>query len=89
MAGEDVNIVSSTHVQNLVLSILFMCVCLGVCVCTPCVTSTQRGQKRAHDPLELELHAIVSHHAVLATKLQSSAGAVSAPSTEPSLQPLV
>lgn len=29
--------------------------CLNVCMCTTCVSSTQRGQKRVADLLELEL----------------------------------
>lgn len=27
-----------------------------------CVSGAQRGKKRASDPLELELHIVVSHH---------------------------
>lgn len=29
--------------------------CLNVCMCTTCVSSTNRGRKRVADPLELEL----------------------------------
>jgi hypothetical protein len=35
-------------------------ICLHVCAA--CVCSTYRGQKRALDPLELELQMVVSHH---------------------------
>jgi hypothetical protein len=45
---------------------------LGKCV--PHVCSTHRGQKRASDPLELELQALVSCSTqVLGTELRSSA----------------
>lgn len=34
--------------------------CLHECMCTICVLGTLRGQKRASDTLELELHMVVS-----------------------------
>lgn len=45
--------------------ILFSCIgvfCLYVCLCTICVSSALRGQKRALDPLELELEVVGSCH---------------------------
>lgn len=37
--------------------ICFLCMCfVDVYVCTPCMCSDLDGQKRASDPLEMELH---------------------------------
>lgn len=47
---------------NLCMWVLF---CLYVCLCTACIPDVhrgQKGQKRAPDPLELELQVVVSHH---------------------------
>lgn len=52
---------------------LFIFMCIGVlscplsfvsvCLCTICVPGTHEGQRRALDPLELELQTAVSFHA--------------------------
>lgn len=36
--------------------------CLYVCKCTTCKSGTCKGQKRASDPVELELQTVSSHH---------------------------
>lgn len=36
--------------------------CLHVHICTMCMLGTSGGQKRASDPLMLELKMVVSHH---------------------------
>ena len=38
-----------------------MSVCVYVCVCMHMNAGAWRGQKRAFDPLELELEVVVSH----------------------------
>lgn len=45
------------------LKYLIFCVwlfCMHICLCLICMPDTCRGQKR--DPLELNLHMVVSHH---------------------------
>lgn len=37
---------------------------LHICMCTTCTSAACRGQKKAVDPLELELHMFVSHRVV-------------------------
>jgi hypothetical protein len=39
-----------------------------VCLCTMCVPGAHGGQKRAPDPLDLELEMVVMHHVVLGIK---------------------
>lgn len=43
---------------------LLIVMCLSVCVyvCAPCMYLVPRSQKRAKDPLELELEIVVSCH---------------------------
>lgn len=57
--------------HNFSCIILYVCVCvcvggrngfLHLCLCTMCMLSILRGQKRVIDFLELELEAVVSHH---------------------------
>ena len=60
-----------------------MGILVDVCMCTMCVPGTQRGQKRALDPLELELQLCV-----LRTKSRSPATAASI-TAESSLQPWI
>jgi hypothetical protein len=36
--------------------------CLHVCLCTTCMPCACRGQKRASDPLEVELKTVGRHH---------------------------
>ena len=43
------------------LFLVFMCLAY-VCICAPCVYSTQGVQKKELDPLELELEMITSLH---------------------------
>lgn len=37
-------------------------------MCTSCVPSTVRGQKKVSDPLKLELQMVVSHYSALGTE---------------------
>lgn len=37
-------------------------ICIYIRMQNSCVSGAQRGKKRASDPLELELHIVVSHH---------------------------
>lgn len=54
-----------------------MCMCLGVCALRAC--STQGGQKRASDALELELEVVVRClDVILGAKSESSARTVGA-----------
>ena len=56
---------TSDLVTSLSLSLNFvfiLCVqvyCLHVCICVP---GAREGEKRALDPLELELYTVVGHH---------------------------
>ena len=50
-----------------------MCVnvfCLHVCLCTACMPGIGRGQKRASDPLELELEMVVGLHESAGNRIQ-------------------
>lgn len=71
----------------------WLCVSVCVCVCSMCkwVLCPQRsGEKRALDPLELELQAIMSHlMQMLGAKLWSSGKAARLLITEPSFQALI
>lgn len=40
-------------------------------MCTTCLLSSSRSQKRAADPLELELRTIVSRHVGTRTQIQA------------------
>ena len=50
------------------VAILF--IIIKVCV-TPCMPDIYRGQRKAFDPLKLELTVVVSYHIVLGLKLKS------------------
>lgn len=56
------------------------------CVCEPHACSTLRSQKRASDPLKLELQAVGSLQVGLRLEPGSSARASNALTAEPSLQ---
>lgn len=43
----------------ILLFYLYLCVCVYVPICMP---SAHGGQKKASDPLEQKLQAVVSHH---------------------------
>ena len=45
--------------------------CLHVCLCTICIPSAQRGQKRPAGPLELEFQMVVSYCVGLENKVIS------------------
>ena len=62
----------------LILSFYFMCMGLHGCLCTICMPGTDTGQKMAVDPLELELHTVVSRLAGAASQLGSSGRAARA-----------
>lgn len=53
-----------------------LCVLLSCCLGTICVSGVQGGQKRAPEPLHLELQIVVNSHAGVETKVDSSARAV-------------
>lgn len=60
-------------------------------MCTSCVPSTVRGQKKVSDPLKPELQMVVCHYSELGTGPGSSTRAHSAPnhlatSSAPSLE---
>lgn len=44
--------------------------CMHVCLCAMCVPGTYKCQKRAPDPLELELQIVVSHQVGAGDKTQ-------------------
>lgn len=50
-----------------------MFACVQVCICTIFVPDDFKIQKRALDPLELELRIVVGHHVVLGTDSSSFA----------------
>lgn len=48
-----------------------------VCMCTTCMPSAHRHQKKALGSLELELQVAMSHYVMLGLELRSSAKATS------------
>lgn len=58
---------------------------LPACVCTPCACSSQRGQKRAADPLGLELKVVGSCYVGAGTEPMWSGKTVSAFNQQASL----
>lgn len=53
-----------------------MSVYLHVCIDTMCMPGAHGGQKKASNPLELELEKVVGHHAGIPTEPGSSVRAV-------------